>query len=244
MQNQQEGKSDFVYRKQESPPIDLSSPSYLPILINFGDGRRKELQYHRCSSPETPINSNSDFQIIKVKFENKNECNINQDYSSPTFSFRRLWVFVGPGWLMSIAYIDPGNLESDLQAGAIAGYQLIWVLFWATILGWLLQTLSVRLSVVTGRHLAQICRYEYNRPLSLMLWIFTELAIIGSDIQEVLGSAIAFQVLFGFPLWIGCLITVIDTFTFLLLNALGMRALEAFFCSLITIMAVCFFIQS
>ena len=144
---------------------------------------------------------------------------------------------------MSIAYLDPGNLESDLQAGAVAGYQLIWVLWWSTVLGWLIQTLSARLGVVTGRHLAQICRYEYGKCISLILWIMTELAIIGSDIQEVVGSAVAFNVLFGWPLWIGCLLTAIDAFTFLLLTKLGMRFLEAFFCTLICIMAITFAID-
>merc|ERR1712228_435609 len=90
---------------------------------------------------------------------------------------------------------------------------------------------------------AQICRYEYNTPIALILWIMTELAIIGSDIQEVVGSAVAFQVLFGWPLWIGCLLTAFDAFTFLLLSKLGMRFLEAFFCSLIVIMAVTFGIE-
>ena len=101
---------------------------------------------------------------------------------------------------MSIAYLDPGNLESDLQAGAVAGYQLIWVLWWSTVLGWFIQTLAARLGVVTGKHLAQICRYEYSKPVALILWVMTEFAIIGSDIQEVVGSAVAFQVSVIHPL--------------------------------------------
>lgn len=141
---------------------------------------------------------------------------------------------------MSIAYVDPGNLESDLQAGAYGGYQLIWVLFTATLLGFFLQVLSARLGVVTGKNLAEMCTAVYPRWASLVLWIMTEIAIVGSDIQEVLGSAIAFQLLFGFPLWLGCLITGLDTFTFLLLHRYGIRKLEAFFVALIAIMLVCF----
>ena len=91
--------------------------------------------------------------------------------------------------------------------------------------------------------MAQVCRYEYGRFGSLFLWLMTQLAIIGSDIQEVVGSAIAWNVLFGWDLWIGCLITAADAFLFLLLNSMGLRVLEAFFCALIGIMAICFIIE-
>ncbi|RLN37891.1 hypothetical protein BBJ28_00007419 [Nothophytophthora sp. Chile5] len=140
----------------------------------------------------------------------------------------------------SIAYVDPGNLESDLQAGAYGGYQLIWVLFASTVMGFFLQVLAARLGVVTGRNLAEMCTVVYPRWASLTLWIMTEIAIVASDVQEVLGSSIAFQVLFGFPLWVGCLITGFDTFTFLLLHRYGIRKLEAFFVALIVVMLVCF----
>ena len=134
-------------------------------------------------------------------------------------SFLLLCVWsVGPGWLMSIAYLDPGNLESDLQAGAYTGYQLLWVLLLATVLGLFMQTLALRLGVVTGRHLAQMCRQEYPTRVRWMVWVVVECAVIGSDIQEILGSALAFQILFGLPLWAGVLITAADTFTFLFLH--------------------------
>eukprot|EP01084_Bolivina_argentea_P210037 357637_1 len=182
-----------------------------PSDIQFGDGRRWNLKYYQYSSTSSQIidkiKNDLDEGRIDVDFD---EDVYDVDSYKPSFSFRRLWAYTGPGWLMSIAYLDPGNLESDLQAGAVAGYQLIWVLWWSTVLGWLIQTLSARLGVVTGRHLAQICRYEYNKPVALALWIMTELAIIGSDIQEVVGSAVAFRVLFGWPLWIGCLLTAVD----------------------------------
>ena len=154
-----------------------------------------------------------------------------------------LWKFSGPGWLMSIAYLDPGNLEADLQSGAYTGYQLLWMLFWATVMGLLLQILAARLGVVTGKNLAQMCRLEYSRPTSILLWLMTETAIIGSDIQEVIGSAIALKLLFGIPLWGGCLITGLDTFTFLIIHAYGVRKLEAFFAALIFTMMICFFIN-
>lgn len=95
----------------------------------------------------------------------------------------------------------------SLQTGAYTGYQLLWVLLLAHILGLVLQALAARLGVVTGTHLADVCRTHYNRPAALLLWVMMEIAIIGSDIQEVLGSAIGLQILFGIPLWVGCLLT-------------------------------------
>lgn len=130
----------------------------------------------------------------------------------PPFSWRKLWLFTGPGFLMSIAFLDPGNLEGDLQAGAIAGYSLLWLLLWATVMGLLVQLLSARLGVATGKHLAELCREEYPTWARMLLWIMAELALIGADIQEVIGSAIAIKSLSnGFlPLWAGVVITASD----------------------------------
>jgi natural resistance-associated macrophage protein 2 len=144
---------------------------------------------------------------------------------------------------MSIAYLDPGNLEADLQSGAAAGYSLLWLLLYAHIAGLLIQILSARCGVVTGKHLAQLIRIYYSRPVSIILWLFTEIAIIGSDIQEIVGTAIAIKILFGLPLWVGTMLTAMDTFTFMLLQNYGVRKLEAFFMTLIALMAVCFWIE-
>lgn len=110
---------------------------------------------------------------------------------------------------MSIAYIDPGNLEADLQQGFQAGYALGWVVLWSTILGWVVQQLSVRLGVVTKKNLAQQCKAVYPWLPNFMLWVMIEIALVGSDIQEVVGSAIAIQLLSNgwIPLWMGVLIT-------------------------------------
>ncbi|XP_033763009.1 natural resistance-associated macrophage protein 2-like isoform X1 [Pecten maximus] len=162
--------------------------------------------------------------------------------SGEMFSFRKLWAFTGPGFLMSIAYLDPGNIESDLQAGSVAGFRLLWILMSATILGLLMQRLSARLGVVTGMHLAEICYTQYPKVPRLVLWIMVEIAIIGSDMQEVIGTAIAFYLLSDgkIPLYAGVIITIADTFTFLLLDKYGLRKLEAFFGFLITAMAITF----
>ncbi|NP_001312209.1 metal transporter Nramp3-like [Nicotiana tabacum] len=161
---------------------------------------------------------------------------------APPFSWKKLWLFTGPGFLMSIAFLDPGNLEGDLQAGAIAGYSLLWLLFWATAIGLLVQLLSARLGVATSRHLAELCRDEYPTWARLLLWIMAELALIGADIQEVIGSAIAIKILSrGFlPLWSGVVITALDCFIFLFLENYGVRKLEALFAVLIAVMAVSF----
>ncbi|KAK2821734.1 hypothetical protein Q7C36_021077 [Tachysurus vachellii] len=164
------------------------------------------------------------------------------DDVTQVFSLRKLWAFTGPGFLMSIAYLDPGNIESDLQSGAVAGFKLLWILLGATIIGLLLQRLAARLGVVTGMHLAEVCHRQYPTIPRIILWLMVELAIIGSDMQEVIGCAIAFNLLSmgRIPLWAGVLITIIDTFVFLFLDKYGLRKLEAFFGFLITIMAVTF----
>ncbi|XP_012657672.1 natural resistance-associated macrophage protein 1 isoform X3 [Otolemur garnettii] len=164
------------------------------------------------------------------------------DTKSGTFSLRKLWAFTGPGFLMSIAFLDPGNIESDLQAGAVAEFKLLWVLLWATVLGLLCQRLAARLGVVTGKDLSEVCHLYYPKVPRTLLWLTMELAIVGSDMQEVIGTAIAFNLLSAgrIPLWGGVLITIVDTFFFLFLDNYGLRKLEAFFGFLITIMALTF----
>uniref|UniRef100_A0A914EPZ3 Uncharacterized protein n=1 Tax=Acrobeloides nanus TaxID=290746 RepID=A0A914EPZ3_9BILA len=143
---------------------------------------------------------------------------------------------------MSIAYLDPGNIESDLQSGAMARYRLLWVLLAAHILGLMLQRLSARLGVVAGKHMAEIAYDYYPKIPRVILWIMVEIAIIGSDMQEVIGTAIALYLLSNkaIPLWAGVLITICDTFTFLFLDKYGIRRFEFFFCFLISTMAVTF----
>ncbi|XP_071667003.1 natural resistance-associated macrophage protein 1 isoform X2 [Patagioenas fasciata] len=166
----------------------------------------------------------------------------NSSASPRAVGFRKLWAFTGPGFLMSIAYLDPGNVESDLQCGAVAGFKLLWVLLWATVLGLLCQRLAIRLGVVTGKDLGEICYLYYPKVPRVLLWLMIEIAIIGSDMQEVIGTAIAFSLLSAgrIPLWGGVLITIVDTLFFLFLDKYGLRKLEAFFGILITIMALTF----
>ena len=142
-----------------------------------------------------------------------------------------------------LAFDSQGNLEADLQSGIQAGNPILWVLLWSTILGCLFQILALRSGIIGGRSLAHICRDEYPPVLAYSMFVAMELAIITSDVQEVVGSAIAFNILTGLSskyLWIGVLITALDTFTLLALEKLGMQKLEAFFAVLVGTMAVSF----
>lgn len=161
------------------------------------------------------------------------------------FSWRKLWIYTGPGFLMSVAYLDPGNIEADLQVGVVAGYSLLWVLLWSTAVGWLLQQQAIVLGLSTGKDLSQMCRQEYPLWARIVLFTMTELVIIGSDLQEVVGSAIALNILSlgTIPLWGGVLITVADTFTFLFLEKYGVGRLEALFGVLISTMAIMFGVE-
>lgn len=169
---------------------------------------------HPQSLPSSDSESEAAFEsnekILIVDFESPDDPTTGD--SPPPFSWRKLWLFTGPGFLMSIAFLDPGNLEGDLQAGAIAGYSLLWLLMWATAMGLLIQMLSARVGVATGRHLAELCRDEYPTWARYVLWSMAELALIGADIQEVIGSAIAIQILSRgvLPLWAGVVITASD----------------------------------
>ncbi|OIW09669.1 hypothetical protein TanjilG_11056 [Lupinus angustifolius] len=200
---------------------------------------QQPLLLHLPQIQEDTAYDSSEKIIIVGADESDDESNCGR---TPPFSWKKLWLFTGPGFLMSIAFLDPGNLEGDLQAGAVAGYSLLWLLMWATLMGLLIQLLSARLGVATGRHLAELCREEYPTWAGIVLWVMAEVALIGSDIQEVIGSAIAIRILSnGFvPLWFGVIITALDCFVFLFLENYGVRKLEAFFAVLIGIMTLAF----
>uniref|UniRef100_A0A7N8WUS6 Natural resistance-associated macrophage protein 2-like n=1 Tax=Mastacembelus armatus TaxID=205130 RepID=A0A7N8WUS6_9TELE len=195
---------------------------------------------HSVSPPSVFLQKENDESISGAYFEQK--VPVPKEDNERGISLRKLWAFTGPGFLMSIAYLDPGNIESDLQSGAKADFKLLWVLLGATVIGLLLQRLAARLGVVTGMHLAEVCNRQYHTVPRIILWLMVEVAIIGSDMQEVIGCAIAFSLLSSgrIPLWGGVLITIIDTFVFLFLDKYGLRKLEAFFGLLIAIMTITF----
>ncbi|MBL0175519.1 MAG: Nramp family divalent metal transporter [Ignavibacteria bacterium] len=157
--------------------------------------------------------------------------------------FKRMFAFLGPAYLISVGYMDPGNWATDLEGGARFGYTLLWVLLMSNAAAVLLQTLSARLGIVSGRDLAQSCRDNYPRPVAIGLWVLTEIAIAACDLAEVLGTAIGLNLLFGIPLIWAVVITGIDTMLFLAIQNLGMRKFEAFILSLITVIGVCFLFE-
>jgi manganese transport protein len=156
---------------------------------------------------------------------------------------RRLFAFLGPAYLVSVGYMDPGNWATDLQGGARFGYALIWVLLMSNLMAILLQTLAARLGVVTGHDLAQACRAEYSRALNAVLWLLAEVAIAATDLAEILGTVIALKLLFGLPLLLGCIPTAFDTFLLLYFQRMGMRRVEAVILALVATIAGCFLIQ-
>jgi manganese transport protein len=156
---------------------------------------------------------------------------------------KRLFAFLGPAYLVSVGYMDPGNWATDLEGGARFGYALIWVLLMSNLMAVLLQTLAARLGVVTGHDLAQACRAEYSRPVNLILWFLAEIAIAACDLAEVLGTIIGLKLLFGLPLIWGCLITAFDTFVLLYIQKLGMRRMEGAILALVATIGACFLVQ-
>jgi manganese transport protein len=154
--------------------------------------------------------------------------------------WRKFLTFAGPGFLVAVGYMDPGNWATDLAGGARFGYALLWVIMMSNLMAILLQHLCIKLGVVTGRDLAQACRDHYPRPMAWFLWVLAELAIAATDLAEVVGSAIGLQLLFGIPLLWGCLITSIDVLVVLYLQNRGFRYLEAIVFTLVATVGLCF----
>jgi manganese transport protein len=156
---------------------------------------------------------------------------------------RKLLAFVGPGYLVAVGYMDPGNWATDLAGGSQFGYSLLSVILISNLMAILLQALSSRLGIVTGRDLAQACRDHYSKPVSFALWMLCELAIAACDLAEVIGAAIALNLLLGIPLTNGVLLTAADVLIVLVLQRKGFRYIEAIVISLISLIAVCFALE-
>src|SRR5436305_5552132 len=157
--------------------------------------------------------------------------------------WKRLFAFAGPAYLVSVGYMDPGNWATDLEGGARFGYKLLWVLVMSNAMAILLQTLSARLGIVSGRDLAQACRETYPQRVNLALWGLCEIAIAACDLAEVLGAAIGLNLLSHIPLLFGVLVTAADTLLLLWFQSFGIRTIEAFILALIAVMAGCFCIE-
>jgi manganese transport protein len=152
----------------------------------------------------------------------------------------KMGAFAGPGYLVAVGYMDPGNWATDLAGGSAFGYTLLSVILLSNIMAIVLQALAAKLGIVTGRDLAQACRDHYSRPVGFMLWIICELAIVACDLAEVIGTAIALNLLFGLPLVWGVCLTAFDVMLILFLQQRGFRRLEAFVIALLVIIGGCF----
>ena len=155
-------------------------------------------------------------------------------------TWRKVLAFAGPGYLVAVGYMDPGNWATDLAGGSQFGYTLLSVVLLSNLMAVLLQGLASKLGIVTGRDLAQACRDHYSKPVSVALWLMCEIAIAACDLAEVIGSAIALDLLFGIPLPIGVFITALDVLLLLYLQNRGVRVLEALVIVLLATVGVCF----
>jgi manganese transport protein len=157
--------------------------------------------------------------------------------------FRKLLTFAGPGYLVAVGYMDPGNWATDLAGGSRFGYTLLSIVLISNVMAVLLQGLASKLGIVTGRDLAQACRDHFSRPVSIALWLLCEIAIAACDLAEVIGSAIALNLLFHIPVGIGVLITGFDVLLLLALQHRGVRVLEALVITLIATVGLCFLFE-
>ncbi|EYU24596.1 hypothetical protein MIMGU_mgv1a004193mg [Erythranthe guttata] len=194
-------------------------PTQQPQFMSNGDRR---------THPKDPLIENIEYDQIVVPDKK---------------SWKNLFAYMGPGFLVSIAYIDPGNFQTDLQAGAQYKYGLLWIILLASCAALVIQSLAANLGVVTGKHLAEHCRLEYPKVPNFILWIIAEIAIVACDIPEVIGTAFALNMLFKIPLWLGVLITGLSTLVLLLLQQYGVRKLEILITFLVLTIAGCFFAE-
>ncbi|MCJ8013134.1 Nramp family divalent metal transporter [Paenibacillus sp. KQZ6P-2] len=168
------------------------------------------------------------------------ELNHSMKVPSKGSTFRKFLAFVGPGYLVAVGYMDPGNWATDIAGGSQFGYSLLTVILLSNLMAVLLQSLASKLGIVTGHDLAQACRSQYSKPVTIGLWILCELAIAACDLAEVIGSAIALKLLFGIPLLYGVLITAVDVLLILLLQHKGFRAIETLVIILVLTIGACF----
>lgn len=181
----------------------------------------------------------------KQKYTGKSleEVHGSVDTSQKKGLWRKLFAFLGPAYLISVGYMDPGNWATDIAGGSQYGYKLIWVLLMSNLMALLLQSLCARLGIVSGRDLAQASKETYSPVVNFLLYILAEIAIAACDLAEVLGMAIGLQLLFDIPLIWGVCITVLDTFLLLFLINQGMRKMEAFILALVAVIGVAFVIE-
>jgi manganese transport protein len=201
----------------------------MPILRDIN-----ELKDDSGSNPELYQN-NMDLNVSHV-----HEVKASVPVDSTANFWRKLFAFMGPGFLIAVGYMDPGNWATDLAGGARFGYALLSVILISNIMAIFLQHLSLKLGIATGYDLAQACRMSYSRNVSVLLWVLAEIAIAACDMAEIIGSAVALNLLFGIPLVIGVVLTALDVLIVLYLQNKGFRYIEALVTALISVIGLCF----
>jgi manganese transport protein len=161
-----------------------------------------------------------------------------------TGRLRRLLPFLGPAFIASIAYMDPGNFATNISGGAQYGFMLLWVILASNLIAMLIQTLAAKLGIASGKNLAEHCREQYRRPVVVLLWLLAEIVAMATDLAEFLGAALGFYILLGVPLWIAGLITGVATFLILGLERFGFRPLEAVISGFVGIIAVSYLVET
>lgn len=156
----------------------------------------------------------------------------------------RLWPFLGPAFIASIAYVDPGNFATNIEGGGKFGYTLLWVVLASNAMAMLLQTLSAKLGIATGHNLGELCRLHFPRPVVWTMWAIMELVAMTTDVAEFLGAALGFSLLFGMPLWLSAIPTIAITFLILALQARGFRPLEAVISAMLAVIALCYVLET
>lgn len=157
---------------------------------------------------------------------------------------KRLLPFLGPAFIAAVAYVDPGNYATNIQGGAQFGYTLLWVIIVSNLMAMVIQTLSAKLGIATGRNLAEVCRERYSRPVVITMWLLAELVAIATDMAEFLGAAVGFELLFHIPLLAGGILTAITTFLILGLERRGFRPMEAVIGAMVGVIAVCYLVET
>ncbi|HBA89540.1 MAG TPA: divalent metal cation transporter [Geobacter sp.] len=158
--------------------------------------------------------------------------------------FARLMPFLGPAFIASVAYVDPGNFATNIQGGAKFGYMLVWVIVVSNLMAMLIQTLSAKLGIASGKNLGEQCRENFPRPVTYAMWVLMELVAMATDLAEFLGAAVGFQLLMGVPLFAGAVLTAIVTLLILALERYGFRPLEAVISSMVGVIALCYLIET
>ena len=168
---------------------------------------------------------------------------IHEALGSRRIGLRSMLLFAGPAVIASIAYMDPGNFATNIQAGARYGYALLWVVLMANVIAMLFQALSAKLGIVTGRNLAEMCREQFSTPVVIAMWIVSEVAAMATDLAEFLGGAVGLSLLFHMPLLVGMVITAIVTYGILLVEGRGFRPMEVIIGALVATIGVCYLIE-